>query len=94
MSVLATPEVIDYLEYLTTILYEKGYFGYEEYAQEYVDDLIDDINKNLPLKLKKTAPKHFEKYGTDLKYASFKKNPQTTWYVFLKFTGKMRKSFT
>ena len=33
MKVLAVPEVIDYLEELTTILYEKGYFGYAEYAQ-------------------------------------------------------------
>ena len=42
MSVLAIPEVIDYLEELTTILYEKGYFGQLEYAHDYVDELIDE----------------------------------------------------
>ena len=82
MKVSAIPEVIEYLEGLTTILYEMGYFDYEEYAHRYVDDLIDDININLPLKLSKPAPEHFKKYGSNLRYASFKKNRQTTWYVF------------
>ena len=82
MSVLAIPEVIDYLEELTAILYEKGYFGYLEYAHHYVDELIDDIKTNLPKKQKKPAPKHFQKYGAELKYAAFRKNRQTTWYVF------------
>jgi len=39
MKVLAKPEVIDYLEELISILYEKEYFGYEEFAISYVDDL-------------------------------------------------------
>lgn len=82
MRVLAEPEVIEYLEELVTILYEKGYFGYEEDAQYYVDELIDDIIAYLPIKSSKPAPKHFKKYGKDLKYASFKKNRQTSWYVF------------
>ena len=82
MKVLAIPEVIDYLEELTTLLYEKEYFGFVEFAHNYVDELINDIKTNLPTKLKKPAPKRFQKYGTDLKYASFKKNRQTTWYVF------------
>ena len=82
MKVLAVSEVIEYMEELTTILFEKGYFGFEEFAQEYVDDLIDDINTNLPIKLSRPAPKHFEKFGKELKYAIFKKNRQTAWYVF------------
>jgi hypothetical protein len=68
MSVLAIPEVIDYLEELTTLLYEKGYFGFLEQAHNYVDELIDDIKKNLPVKLRRPAPKHFQRYGTELKY--------------------------
>ena len=82
MKVLAKPEVIDYLEELISILYEKEYFGYEEFAINYVDDLIDNINTNLPFKLIKPAPKKFNKYGENLKYASFIKNKQTIWYVF------------
>ena len=82
MKVLAKAEVIDYLEELVSILYEKDYFGYEEFAIKYVDDLIDDIKANLPLKLMKPAPDIFKRYGEELKYALFKKNKQTNWYVF------------
>ena len=94
MRVLAIPEVIDYMEELTTILYEKEYFGFSEHAHNYVDDLIDDIKTNLPKKINKPAPKHFQRYGTKLQYASFKKNRRTTWYVFLKFTRKKKILFT
>lgn len=43
MKVIAIPEVFDYLEELSDILYEKGYFGYGEFALKYVGDLIDEI---------------------------------------------------
>jgi glycosylphosphatidylinositol transamidase (GPIT) subunit GPI8 len=82
MKVLATTEVNEYWENLITILYEKGYFGLEVFAQRYVDELIYDIKANLPNRISKPAPKHFEKYGEELQYASFKKNRRTTWYVF------------
>ena len=82
MRVLATTEVNEYWENLITILYEKGYFGSEIFAQRYVDELVYDIRTNLPYVTSKPAPKHFEQYGEDLRYASFKKNRRTTWYVF------------
>jgi len=82
MKVLATTKVIEYWENLITILYEKGYFGSEEFAKRYVDELIDDIKTNLPYRASKPAPKRFEKYGEELRYASFKKNRRTTWYAF------------
>jgi len=82
MKVLAKPEVIDCLEDLTTILYEKGYFGSEEFAIKYVNELIEDITKNLPIHISKSAPKYFERYGDDLQYTGFRKNKHTTWYVF------------
>ena len=82
MNVLITPEVYNYLDELVTVLYEKGYFGFEEFAINYVDELLDDILANLPVKLHKPAPKYFDKYGKDLYYTSFKKNKHTTWYAF------------
>ena len=82
MKVLATDEVNEYWENLITILYEKGYFGSEEFAKRYVDELVHDIRTNLPNRTSKPSPKHFEKYGEELRYASFKKNRRTTWYVF------------
>jgi hypothetical protein len=43
MKVLATPKVYDYLDELVTILYKKEYFGFEDFAIDYVDELLDDI---------------------------------------------------
>jgi len=82
MMVLATPDVLDYLDRLVPILYEKEYFGYEEQAQKYVDDLADDIFDNLPKKRHRPAPKYYDKYGKDMYYATFTKNKRTDWYAF------------
>jgi hypothetical protein len=82
MRVLATTKVNEYWENLITILYENGYFGSEKFAQRYVDELVYDIKTNLPYVTSKPTPKHFEQYGEGLRYASFKKNRRTTWYVF------------
>ena len=56
MKVIALPEVREYLMELIQILYKKEYFGFEENAQKYVEELIFDIKNNLPLKLNKPAP--------------------------------------
>ena len=53
MKVIALPEVREYLMELIQILYKKEYFGFEENAQKYVEELIFDIKNNLPLKLNK-----------------------------------------
>ena len=82
MSVLFLPDVIDYFLTLAEILYDKGYFGYEENAIKYSRELFEEIEKELPLKQKKKAPKHFNRYGKDMSYAAFKRNKNTTWYVF------------
>jgi hypothetical protein len=67
---------------LVKILYEKGYFNFEDYALNYVDELYLDIQENLPKRPHKRAPEYFNKYGEGLFYASFQKNKQTTWYAF------------
>jgi len=82
MKIIAIPEVERFLENLKQILFEKEYFSFEEDAQKYVDDLFLDIKTNLPIKSHKPAPKHFDKYGKGMKYASFRKNKGTTWYAF------------
>ena len=88
MSVLATPKVLEYIERLVPTLYENGYFSYEEDARKYVKDLYDDIKNSLSTRLHKPAPKYFDKYGKNMKYAVFKKNRRTTWYVFFKTYNK------
>ncbi len=82
MNVYTTTEVKQYLNDLITILHKKEYFGYEESAHRYVDELLDEILTTLPVRLHKPAPAYFNKYGKSLFYAAFRKNKQTTWYVF------------
>ena len=82
MKIKFLPGVLEYFNDLTTLLYEKDYFGFKENALRYVNDLLEEINAELPLKLKKPAPPYFNKYGKNMQYASFRKNKGTQWYVF------------
>ena len=82
MSVIVLPEVLDYLDDLVIILYEKEYFGFLETSSNYAKGLLEDIKVNLPIKLHKLAPSYFYKYGKAMEYATFRKNKNTTWYVF------------
>lgn len=82
MKAVALPEVRDYLLELIYILYKEEYFGFEENAQKYVEELFLDIKNNLPQKLKKPAPSHFDRYGKKMLYSIFRKNKATQWYVF------------
>ena len=56
MKVLFLPEVRTYFRELSEILFQKDYFGFEEYAINYVRELIFDIESSLPRKLSKPAP--------------------------------------
>ena len=80
--VLFIPEVRQYVDNLVPILYEMGYFSYLDRSKKYVTELLHDITTNLPIRLHKPAPKYFEKYGHNMKYAAFRKNKHTIWYVF------------
>jgi len=80
--VLFIPEVRKYFDNLVPILYEGGYFCYLDSSKKYVKELIDDIKINLPTRLKRPAPEYFDKYGSDMEYAVFRKNKHTSWYVF------------
>ena len=84
MKVIVTPEVYEYLENLVVILYENEYFGFEDSAKKYVDDLYNDIIYSLSFCAKKRAPKYFDKYGKGMYYTNLKKNKNTHWYVFFK----------
>lgn len=59
MRIIFLPETLKYFNELSTILYEKEYFGFEESALAYVDNLIDDIKNSLHTKVKKNAPSLF-----------------------------------
>lgn len=82
MKIVFLPETLEYFNDLVTILYEKEYFGFEESALNYVDDLINDIKNSLSSKRKKNAPPYFDRFGDNMQYATFKKSKVTQWYVF------------
>jgi len=89
MKVVTTTEVKEYLNDLITILYEKKYFGYEDTAKKYVNDLLDDIITTLPRRMKKPAPKSFTSiFGDGLYYSVFPKNKRTSWYAFFRVYRK------
>ena len=88
MSVIILPEVLQYLDDLVFILFQKQYFSYLDTSIEYIDDLIEDIKNNLPAKRKRPAPEYFIRFvanleqAANMQYAVFKKNKRTSWYVF------------
>jgi len=88
MIVEFLPEVVDFFEELAWVLHEEGFFGSYKFSRRYVSELIDDITTSLPTCRHRPAPKHFDKYGKGMKYASFKKNRRTTWYAFFKIYEK------
>ena len=81
MRIVVLPEVRVYLKELSQVLYEKEYFGFEESALAYVDSLLDDV-QDMHLKTAKAAPPHFERYGKEMQYATFRKSKATQWYIF------------
>ena len=82
MKIIVIPEVEQYLESLKQILFEKEYFGFEDTAQKYVDDLFLDIKTNLPTRRHVPAPPYFDKYGKGMYYAAFRKSKRTVWSAF------------
>ena len=84
MKVTILPDVLEYLEEIVFILFEKQYFSDLKSSMRYVDDLIDDIKDTLPRKMHKSAPSYFNRYGEGMYYAAFKKSKRTSWYAFFR----------
>ena len=82
MQIVYRAEVELYLYDLIETLYEKGYFGFMGSAQRYVRKLRAEIEKTLPIGIRKKAPEYFSRYGKNMWYIHVKMNNQTTWYAF------------
>ena len=74
-TVILQQNVRECLENLIQILFENDYFGFEESAQIY--DFIEFDIINFPYKI---FPEKLKHLGT--KYAFYKANENTTWYIF------------
>ena len=82
MKVLVTPEVQAYMQRLVQILYEKGYYSFEDSARKYVKDLYDDIRKNLPKQQHKPAPNYYDKEKSCTMLFSKKTNTRIIMHFF------------
>lgn len=81
-------EVEIFLNELVDILFEKEYFGFRDSAKGYVDLLVKEIMATIHTKRKKIAPAYFSKYADNLFYTAYKRNKNTTWYVFFHQVGE------
>jgi hypothetical protein len=75
-------DVLTYLDELIDILIDAGYFSFYDTAVQYIEDLVNYIEANIAILPYKLASAHFSKYGDNLLYITYKRNRQTTWYVF------------
>jgi hypothetical protein len=82
VEVVYHKNVAEYLNELVDILYDKEYFGFKEFAYDYADWIFEQIELSIHRKVKKPAPKYFERYGQGLSYVVYKRNSNTSWYVF------------
>jgi len=79
--ILYSPSVQLYLIELVATLYEKAYFGFEESAHDYVEQIRNSIRAELPKGINhRLAPKELKHYGN--LYAKIQTTSHTTWYVF------------
>ena len=80
IEILYLTEVEEYLNKLVFLLFQKEYFGFLENSFEYVDNIIDFIEYNLPIFPYKKTPENLLSLGS--KYILYKANQNTTWYIF------------
>lgn len=79
--IIYSSSVRTYLIELIAILYEKEYFGFEESAHQYVEQIRQSIRTDLPQEINhRTVPKELKHYGKY--YIKIKGSNRTTWYVF------------
>lgn len=83
--ILFPKEVIDFLDELLHILYEKNYFSYKSSASEYVLKIYDFIEANITNFPHKKTPVTLKRLGSH--YIFYKPNQKTTWFIFFEKQG-------
>ena len=66
-------------------LVEKNYFSDEDYAISYLVDVVRFFQLNIDHLVVRDAPTYFKRYcviTNKVKYVSYRKNRNTTWYAF------------
>jgi hypothetical protein len=81
-TIITTEDVKLFLDELLNILLEKHYFSYRKDARLYVDWLTHYAEQYIGIFPGKDAPVYFSRYGSDLKYITYRANKTTAWYIF------------
>ena len=77
--------VLDQLSESVQTLVEKNYFSDEDYAISYLVDVVRFFQLNIDHLVVRDAPTYFKRYcviTNKVKYVSYRKNRNTTWYAF------------
>lgn len=77
--------VLDQLSESVQELVDKNYFSDEDYAVSYLIDIVRFFQLNYAHLIVRSAPVYFKRYcvmTSQLKYLSYRKNRNTTWYAF------------
>ncbi|WP_294296829.1 hypothetical protein [uncultured Chryseobacterium sp.] len=80
ITVQYLPEIAEYLNELTVLLFQKNYFSTLESSVSYIEKLIDFIDHKINLYPKRYTPEHLLELGSN--YVFYRANPSTSWYVF------------
>jgi hypothetical protein len=81
-QVIFLPEVGKYLEVISFILYDEGYFGLKKSCIEYIGKLVNYANQCVGIIADKPAPPYFIRYGWNMRYITYHENKKTSWYIF------------
>lgn len=84
-EVLYSRQALLQLEENISALVAEGYFSDEEYAVQYMSDIVHYFALNLQNLVTTPAPTYFHRYRVadkDMKYARYRKSSHTTWYAF------------
>jgi hypothetical protein len=77
--------VVAFLNELVEILFHQEYFGFEQFAQEYVQKIYDFIEFDLISYPHKFSEGKLKRFG--LSYIFYNANNRTTWYIFFENLG-------
>lgn len=84
-EVLYSRQALLQLEENISALVTKGYFSDEEYAVQYMSDIVRYFSLNLQNLVSTPAPAYFNRFciaNKDMNYVRYRKSSHTTWYAF------------
>ena len=78
--IVYNPDFEKQIQKIVDVLFDEEYFGYIEFAIDYVNRIYDFIFQNINKPISKPTPKKFKKFGKY--YIKYKANNRTFWYIF------------